>query len=302
MDRLDAMRVFTRVVERCSFTLAAEDLGLPRSTATEAVKMLEARLGVSLLHRTTRHVRPTPDGEHYYHRCMALLADLENVEAAFTAQAPQGVIRVSVHGTLARHFLLPHLPAFLADYPGLRVEMRESDRLVNVVEEGFECVLRVGLPRDSDLMIRKVADLDEVTLASPDYVARRGLPASLDALRADGHQMVGFWCSAINGAMPLEFVHDGAIVRHSLPTALIVSAAESYVAAARHGLGLIQIPRYHAAADLEAGRLIELLPQVPPPATQVSLLFPRTRHLAPRIRVFMEWVQRCFDQQAAPSA
>src|ERR1700692_1549416 len=115
MDRFYAMRVFTRVVERRSLTLRAEDLALPRSTMADAVNQLEARLGVQLLQRTTRHVSPTLDGEAYHRRCLALIADLEDAEAAFGGAKPRGLLRVGVHGTLARHFVLPHLPAFLAE-------------------------------------------------------------------------------------------------------------------------------------------------------------------------------------------
>src|SRR5258705_3367438 len=114
MDRFDAMRVFTRVVERRSFTLAAEDLGLPRSTVTDAIKQLEARLGVRLLERTTRQVRPTLDGEAYHQRCLSLIADVEEAEAAFGGAKPKGLLRVDVHGTLVRHFVMPRLPDFLA--------------------------------------------------------------------------------------------------------------------------------------------------------------------------------------------
>ena len=110
MDRLDAMRLFTRIVERRSFTLAAQDIGMPRSTVTQAVKQMEDRLGVRLLQRTTRTVRPTLDGEAYYRRCLAILADVEDAEGAFSGAMPKGTLRVDVQGTLARHFLLPGLP------------------------------------------------------------------------------------------------------------------------------------------------------------------------------------------------
>src|SRR5271168_1099366 len=149
MDRFDAMRVFVRIVERRSFTHAADDLGLPRSPVTDAVKGLEARLGVRLLQRTTRHVRPTLDGEAYHQRCLALIADVEDAEAAFAGAKPKGSLRVDVHGTLARHFVLPRLPDFLAEYPGIELYMSEGDRLVDLVREGIDCVLRVGDLQDS---------------------------------------------------------------------------------------------------------------------------------------------------------
>src|ERR1700737_4969148 len=133
MDRLDVMRLFTRIVERHSFTAAAQDGQIPRSTATHAIQQLEARLGVRLLERTTRQVRPTLDGEAYHQRCLSLIADLEEAEAAFGGARPKGLLRVDVHGTLARHFVMPRLPDFLAEYPGIELYMSEGDRLVDLI-------------------------------------------------------------------------------------------------------------------------------------------------------------------------
>ncbi|MGB3876566.1 MAG: LysR family transcriptional regulator [Shinella zoogloeoides] len=295
MDKLEAMRVFTRVVERRSFTLAAEDTGLPRSTVSDAVKDLEARLGVQLLQRTTRHVSPTLDGEAYYRRCLAILSDIEDAEGAFAGAKPKGLLRVDVHGTLARHFVLPNLPGFLIRYPDIEIYMSEGDRLVDLVREGIDCVLRVGAPQDSDMVGRTVAMLDEVTLAAPAYIARHGTPQHPDAL--DGHQMIGFRSSATGGVLPLEFVVGGDLREIVLPATVSVNAAESYVAAARLGLGLIQIPRYHAEVAITAGDLVEVLADFPPTSTPVSLLYPRNRQLSPRVRVFVDWIVSLFKQR-----
>lgn len=295
MDKLEAMRVFTRVVERRSFTLAAEDTGLPRSTVSDAVKDLEARLGVQLLQRTTRHVSPTLDGEAYYRRCLAILSDIEDAEGAFAGAKPKGLLRVDVHGTLARHFVLPNLPGFLIRYPDIEIYMSEGDRLVDLVREGIDCVLRVGAPQDSDMVGRTVAMLDEVTLAAPAYIARHGTPQHPDAL--DGHQMIGFRSSATGGVLPLEFVVGGDLREIVLPATVSVNAAESYVAAARLGLGLIQIPRYHAEVAITAGDLVEVLADFPPTSTPVSLLYPRNRQLSPRVRVFVDWIVFLFKQR-----
>jgi DNA-binding transcriptional LysR family regulator len=296
MDRFDAMRVFTRVLERRSFTLAAEDLGLPRSTVTDAVKQLEARLGVRLLQRTTRHVSPTLDGEAYHRRCVALIADLEDAEAAFGGAKPKGLLRVDVHGTLARYFVLPRLPDFLAEYPGIELYMSEGDRLVDLIREGIDCVLRVGDLQDSDMVARRVAMLEEITCASPGYVDRFGLPASVEAL--DGHRMVGFRSSATGALLPLEFTVDGTLRYATLPATVAVNGAESFVAAARLGLGLIQVPRYHVESDLERGTLVAILAEFPPSPTPVSLLYPRNRQLSPRVRVFIDWLVRAFGAGA----
>ena len=292
MDRFEGMRVFTRVVERRSFTLAAADLGLPRSTVTDAVKQLEARLGVRLLERTTRQVNPTLDGEAHYRRCLSLIADLEDAEAAFGDAKPKGLLRVDVHGTLARHFVMPRLPDFLAEYPGIELYMSEGDRLVDLIREGIDCVLRVGDLQDSDMIARRVAMLEEITCAAPSYIDRLGQPASVDDL--DGHLMVGFHSSGTGALLPLEFVVDGTMREMTLRATVSVNGAESLVAAARLGLGLIQVPRYHVEDDLKRGTLIAVLPDCPPSPTPVSLLYPRNRQLSPRVRVFIDWLTRAF--------
>ncbi len=292
MDRFDAMRVFTRVAERRSFTLAAEDLGLPRSTVTDVVKQLEARLGAQLLQRTTRHVSPTLDGQAYYRRCLTLITDVEEAEGAFAGARPKGLLRVDVHGTLARHFLLPRLPAFLAEYPELELYMTEGDRLVDLVQEGVDCVLRVGDLQDSEMVARRVAMLDEITVAAPAYLERHGVPSAPDELA--GHRMVGFRSSATGALMPFEFQVGGVVRRVSLPATVAVNGAESLAAAARAGLGLIQAPAYHLEADLARGALIEVLAAWRPTPTPVSLLYPRSRQLSPRVRVFIDWVARVF--------
>ncbi|WP_044561003.1 LysR family transcriptional regulator [Azospirillum sp. B4] len=292
MDRFDAMRVFTRIVERRSFTAAAEDLGMPRATVTHTLQQLEGRLGTRLLNRTTRHVSPTLDGEAYYQRCLRLLADVEEAEGAFRATDPKGLLRVDVHGKLARHFLFPALPAFLARHPGLELHISEGDRLVDLVREGVDCVLRAGEPRDSSLIARRVALLPQVTVASPAYLDRHGVPATPDDL--DGHQAVNFISSTTGRPFPFEFTVGEEVQRHTLPGTVSVTGADSFAEAARLGLGLIQTPRYHLASDLATGALVEVLPQYAPPPMPVSVLYPHNRQLSPRVRVFVDWVAGLF--------
>lgn len=293
MDRLDAMRVFVRVMERRSFTRAAEDLGLPRSTVTDAVKQTEARLGTRLLQRTTRHVTPTLDGEAYHLRCLSILAEVEDAESAFSGAVPKGTLRIDVQGKLARHFVLPNLKDFLRRYPGLSLQMSEGDRLVDLVQDGVDCVLRAGTPQDSDLTVRHITLLPQATLASPEYLAEHGVPTHPDDLLA-GHRMVGFRSSATGGTLPLEFLINGQLRQISLPVSLSVNGADSYSAAAVHGFGLVQIPRYHADLLLAAGSVREVLPETPPPGMAVSVLYPRSRQLSPRLRVFIDWLVTVF--------
>lgn len=282
------MRLFARVVERRSFTGAAQDLGLPRSTATEVLKQLEKRLGVRLLQRTTRQVTPTLDGEAYYRRCLAILADVEEAESAFTGARPSGPLKVDVHGTLARHFLMPGLPRFLAEYPGIQLHLGEGDRLVDLIREGVDCVLRVGEPRDSAMVGKRVAMLEEGTFASPAYLEKYSTPRRPEDLA--NHRMIGFVSSATGSVIPLELTVDGKPERFTPPLALSVASGESMVAAAQAGLGLIQLPRYHAQA--RPGALVEVLADYRPSPTPVSLLYPHSRQLSPRVRVFIDWVTK----------
>jgi DNA-binding transcriptional LysR family regulator len=290
MDRIDAMRVFARVVERGSFVRAAEDLRLPASTATDAVKQLEARLGVRLLQRTTRQVRATLDGEAYYQRCLSILDDIEEAENAFRGARPRGPLRVDVQGTQARRFIVPALPRFFAAYPELELFLGDGDRFVDLVREGIDCVLRAGEPRESDLIARRIAILPETTVASAEYVGRFGMPRQWDTL--DGHRMIGFRSSATGGVLPLEFMVNGVRRAVALPCVLSVNGADTYRAAALHGLGLIQVPRYSVEEDLADGTLVECLPDTPPSPTSVYVLYPHSRQLSLRVRVFIDWVAK----------
>ncbi len=301
MDRFDAMRAFTRIVERRSFTKAADDLGLPRSSVTEAVKGLEARLGVRLLQRTTRHVSPTLDGEAYYRRCLDLISDLEDAEAGFTGVKPSGLVRIDVHGTQARQFLLPGLPRFLDAYPDIRLHISEAHHALDMVREGFDCMLRAGELRvDSALICRRLATLERGTFASPGYLSRFGIPETVDTLEADGHRMVGFYAPDAPEVAPFDFLVNGRCRRLSLPSVLTVTGPETNVASACMGLGLIQVPRYRVAAELAAGRLVEVLPQFPPSALPVHVLYSHTRQLSPRLRVVIDWMADQFRSMAAP--
>jgi DNA-binding transcriptional LysR family regulator len=300
MDRFDAMRLFVRVVERRSFTQAAHDMEVPRSTCTKVIRELETRLGTRLLQRTTRVVRPTLDGEAYYHRCLGILGDIEDADGAFLGATPKGLLRVEVQGTIARHFLMPALPAFFERYPDIELSLSESDRWVDLVQEGVDCALRWGHLRDSELVARQVAMLDRLTCATPEYLARHGTPETFDDLQ--GHRAVGIRSITSGVVTPLEFIVEGQLHAVALPSTLSVTGTESYLAGIRLGLGIAQVPRFHVEDDLRRGALVELLPRTPPPSMPVSLLYSRTRQLSPRVRVFLDWAAREFAARAAPSA
>ncbi len=293
MDRFQEMQVFVRIAERGSFTQAADDLQLPRATVSNLIQRLEARLGVRLLERTTRTVRLTPDGEAYRQRCVGLLADLEEADGLFRQAVPKGLLRVNLQGTLARRFVVPALPAFLARHPQLELQIGEDDRLVDLVREGVDCVLRAGQLRDSSLVARRVALLPQLTCASASYLAQFGEPRTLADLA--GHRAVNYLSSATGQALPLEFTVNGEVRTLSLSGPVSVTGADVYAGAAIAGLGLVQVPRYRVADDLASGQLREVLAGLPPPPLPVSVLYPQNRQLSVRVRAFAQWLGELFE-------
>lgn len=288
------MRLFVRLVERRSFTNAAADLGIPRSTASEVLRGLEARLGARLLERTTRHVTPTLDGEDYYRRCLAILAEVEEAESAMRDARPRGLLRVDAHPLLTRTFILPHLPDFLARHPQLELQIGQGDRLVDLVREGVDCVIRSGEPDDSGMIRRRLGMISEITVASPAYLARHGVPTTPDSLA--GHQMVAFVSSRTGDVLPLEFSVAGALRHVVLPSRVRVNNSDTMADLARLGFGLAQAPRYRFAADLASGALVEVLADYPPSPTPLSALYPQNRQPALRLRVFLNWISGLFAE------
>lgn len=299
MDRFEEMQIFVRIVERRSFTQAADDLQFPRATVTNAIQRLETRLGTRLLERTTRQVNPTLDGSAYYQRCLRLLADIEEAESAFRDATPKGLLRVNLQGTLACRFVVPALPGFLQRYPGIELHIGVGDRLVDLVREGVDCVLRSGNLQDSSMVGRRVALLEQVSCASPAYLARHGEPQSLADL--ESHHAVNYVSSATGRVYPLEFVANGQTQLITLPGAVSVTGADVYAASAIAGLGLVQVPRYRVQAELEAGILRELLPAFAPPPMPVTVLYPQNRQLSGRVRLFADWLQSLFAAALLPA-
>ncbi|PTB21445.1 LysR family transcriptional regulator [Trinickia symbiotica] len=297
MDRLDTLQLFTRIVETGSFSRAADMLDIPRATATHAIKQLEARLSTRLLERTTRQVRPTLDGQAYYERCVQVLNELEDAEASLrhVAANPRGVLRIDMHGTHATRIVLPKIDEFRRRFPAIDLVVSSGDRLVDLVREGVDCVIRGGHPRDSTLVAKRLAMMPQVICASPDYLAAVGTPHHPDELPS--HQAVRFFSSNGNIAYPFELVVDGLARTYELGGWIAVNDAETYVVSALRGCGLIQVPRHHVEDELRDGRLVEVLSEWQSPDMPVSALYPYRRHLSPRVRVFVDWVGELYAKK-----
>ncbi|WP_330210407.1 LysR family transcriptional regulator [Pseudomonas sp. AM4(2022)] len=294
MDRFNAMRVFTRIVELGGFAKAADSLQLPRASVTILIKQLEAHLGVQLLQRTTRHVSPTLDGTAYYQRCVQLLTDLEETEAVFSTrrQNPRGTLSIDMPSGIGSLIVIPALPTFTALYPQIELEIGFNDRPVDLIREGVDCVLRGGPALDESLVARPLAMMEQLTLASPAYLEHMGTPTCLEQLA--GHQMIEYVSSASGKRFGLEFLLGTELRPVNLPKVVAVNSSAGYFAACEAGYGLIQAPRYHALRQLAEGTLVQVLPEVAVPKMALTALYPPHRQLSQRVRVFVDWlVQLC---------
>ena len=292
MDRIELYRVFVRVVDCAGFTRAADQLNLPRSTVSEAVRTLEQRLGTRLLHRTTRQVTPTQDGLLFHARCQQLIADVDEAEQLFrqSPQALSGRIKVDVPGRIGRLIIAPALPAFLQAYPQIDVELGMTDRSIDLIEDGVDCALRVGPLQDSRLVARSMGQLPLINVASPAYVERHGLPTHPSQL---GTHWGVLYASPGNGRVEAwEWRENGVLRSQPLAGRVTVNSAEAYIACCIAGLGMIQIPAYDVRAELAAGSLLEVMPAFHADPMPMHLLFPHRRHPSQRLRVFVDWLQR----------
>lgn len=284
------MKVFVTVAEMESFTRAAESLGQPKGSLSRQIQALEDRMGARLLHRTTRRVQLTQDGLVYYERCRDVLATLEEMDTLFQKEPAtlSGRLRVDMPVALATDIIIPQLPQFLQHYPGLELELSSSDRQVDVIREGFDCVVRIGQLQDSGLMSRTLGHLPMINCASPDYLMRFGMPLRLEDLSQ--HAMVHYSQQLGSAHSGFEFF-DGQR-SHFIQTggALTVNSTPAYRHACLAGLGIIQVQRHGVQALLENQRLVEVLPHFCARPMPLSLLWPHRRNLAQRVRVFMEWL------------
>jgi len=295
MDRLHAMEVFVRVVEASSFSRAAALLHISRTSVTTIVKQLEAHLRVPLLHRTTRTVRPTPEGEAYYAHAIRILADIAELEATTggAVTAPRGRLRVSVPGFLGRWVVTPALHAFHLAHPEVAITLDYDDGMVDLIGEGVDCAIRLGaLESSSSLIGRQLVRMERTTVASPDYLARHDRQANLAALKHHRalHHVPGK-ASVVPG---LSFDVRGETIEVATPGMLSFRDIEAYVHCGLTGAGILQPPRFMVEQQLRVGTLVEILPEWRPPPLPVSAVYPLNRNLVPRVRVFVNWTLDLF--------
>ncbi len=300
MDRFDAMRAFVRVVEAGSFTKAAETLHMSKTTVTHLVQQLEARLRVRLLNRTTRKINVTPDGIAYYKRVTQLLADMDDAETSLSSAsaAPRGRLRVDVPSPFARLILIPALPAFLARYPDIQLDMGVSDRTVDVIGENVDCVVRGGEPNEQSMVPRRVAGLALGVFASPGYLAMAGTPSHPRELENSHHRIIGFSWGRAGNLYPLVMHSRGETVKLQSRYALAVDDGNAYLAAGLTGLGILWLPRYMSEAHLRTGELVPLFEDWQLDPMPLYIAYPLNRHVSAKLRVFIDWVIELMNEHA----
>ena len=297
---LDDALIFTRVVELHSFTQAAHSLGMQKSTVSRRIALLEERLGVRLINRTTRKLNLTADGAAYYERVVRLLADMDDAETSLSSAAalPRGRLRVDVPTPLARLLLIPALPDFHERYPDIQIDLGVSDRMVDLIDENVDCVVRGGELTDQSLMARRVADLPLGVFAAPAYLRRAGAPRHPRDLEDGQQRIVGYLWARTGKPLSYTLYKDGETVRVQGRPVLTVDDGNAYLAAGIAGMGVLWLPRYMAEDAMARGELVELFSDWSMQSMPLYLAFPPNRHVSAKLRVFIDWVVELMARHA----
>ncbi|HEY4200282.1 MAG TPA: LysR family transcriptional regulator [Devosiaceae bacterium] len=297
MDQLLAVRTFVRIVESGTFAKAADSLRLPRSTASKLIHDLEDHLGTRLVQRTTRTVIVTPEGAEYYGRAVRLLAEFDEMDAAAAnARAqPKGRLRIDIGSSLANLVLIPALPQFRALYPEIELQLGVSDRPIDLIGEGVDCVIRGGALPDTSLIARRICALDYVTCAAPSYLASHGLPSAPSDLE-QGHVLASYFSSLTGRPFPLYFQRGDEAIELTIRAMVAVNESTAHLSSLIAGLGIGQTFRHTARQHLDNGSLVPILEGWSRPAHPLHVMYPPNRHLNAKLRIFVDWIADIFGK------
>lgn len=286
MDNLGALNVFLRAAEMRSFTLAGQKLGISASAVSKAIVRLETRLGVRLFHRSTRTINLTPEGVLFMERCRRIICELESAEAELlqTQGVPKGKLRISLPsiGTV----FMAKLTEFKRMYPDIQLDIDYSDRLVDVIEEGFDAVIRTGEPADSRLMARRIGACRRVLISSPVYFERKGTPRIPQDLNSHDCLIYRYPTTGKLATWPVGGLEDGVILKATMVT----NTLDPQICFAESGLGIACVPEIAVRRQLQQGNLVTVLDDFNHDLMVFNVLWPSGRHLSPRIRVFVDFI------------
>lgn len=293
---LDSMKVFVQVVELRSFTKAADALQLHRPAVTRAIQQIEADLGVKLLHRTTRSLSLTAEGEAFYQRARLLLLEVSDLMASFSpTQPPRGRLRIDAPLALTHGILVPALADFQSLYPDIEMVLTASDRKADLVAEGIDCAIRLGELDDSSFISRRLGRVRMATCAAPSYLEKYGTPLTPDDLIH--HKAVNFFSEHSREVMAWNFVVDGETVVRRPASSMLVNNSDVLLSCGLAGLGMLHALRTALEPSIATGRLQEVLTPYATVTKPVSILYPDRRYLSPKVRVFIDWFSALFASQ-----
>jgi LysR family transcriptional regulator, regulator for bpeEF and oprC len=288
MNSLHQALAFASAARHLSFAKAARELGQSPSTVAKSITRLESQLGVKLFHRTTRHVSLTPDGQGLYAQCERIIEEIETLKslAAGVSGAPSGILRIDMPVTYGKRVVLPILTKLLSRYPQLTIDARLSDQHSDIIREGLDAVVRIGPLADSRLVAKTFGAQHLVVCGSPEYLSRRGVPQTPYAL--EDQDCVMFRVPTSGRDRPWQFRVDGVNAEMHPRSRLRLGDGEALVEAARAGLGLVQVPDYMAIDAIHAGHLVEVLERYRPTPLPITIVYPASRMLPPRVRVLID--------------
>jgi len=296
MELLQSMRLFARLAELGSFTKAAESLQIGRPQVTRSIQELETSLGVRLFQRTTRQVKLTTEGQRFYDRVKEILGNISDVTSMFDRSGSTlgGRLRIDIPTAFAQVELMDSLRAFTRLFPEIDLVLGVTDRTVDLVGEGIDCALRIGVLPDSTLIARPIGMAIMVTCAAPKYLHEHGEPVTLDDL--DNHQGVNFLSGQNNRPLPWHFSVDGQDRAYLSHAGIAVTESNAYVQCGVAGFGIIQAPGIAVEQYLASGALVEILKPYRPLPRPITVLYPSRKHLAPQVEVFLDWLQEHFPK------
>jgi LysR family transcriptional regulator for bpeEF and oprC len=294
MDRIMTMRAFVRVVETGSFTKAATAMHMPIPSISRHIQALESHLGAKLFNRTTRLVRPTEDGFAYYERCVKLLIDLDDMEAAVgqAKRRPRGRLRVSVPATIANNILIPALDDFLEKQPEIKIDLVLSDKAIDMIENDIDCAIRVGDVVEADVVAKQIGVVPRIVCAAPSYLALYGEPVTLHDL--GDHMSIAYFQDQKGRVRPWEFQVGGKLHPVHTKTVISVDNADCYVNCGLAGLGIIMASELSLRRYVATGELKRIMPRCQTVPRPISIVFWRDRHMPRKIRVFTDWFEALY--------
>jgi DNA-binding transcriptional LysR family regulator len=285
MDRLDELQVFLAIREAGSMAAAAQKLRRSPSAVTRILAALEERVGLRLFERSTRRLTPTSEGQRLAEGARRLLADYDAAIQEHQGSTPRGLLRVTAPMVFGRRHMAPVVTKFLMRYPDIQVELILNDRNMDLIDNGIDVALRIGELESSGLVARRLGVVRRVTVASPDYLARHGEPGTPEELV--GHELI--LATAVRGLAEWRYGVEGREQVVRFTPRLQMNDVEGVLSAARDGFGIARALSYQAAPDVQAGSLRLLLSAFEPEPLPVHLVFAGARHMAPRVRAFVDF-------------